>query len=235
MKILSFGSYDEYKSVQVSANKLKFSQVYAEDPELRRIAAHFLKHSSTFARRASADRRGAGLGLCHGVRNGYEVRKLRSLLPNVNIIGTDISPTAEEVENCIVWDMHEIKPEWAGAVDFMYSNSWDHAYDPNLLFARWSECLAPGGRLYLSYTDLHSERGVNENTKIDVFGCSLDELARIVQPAFVLDEILDVAPVLTLQTWRRRLAYLREGQFERALTARLTSRRVQILVLRPSR
>jgi hypothetical protein len=224
MKILSFESYDEYKSVQVRANKLKFSQVYAEDPELRRIAAHFLKHS-----------RGAGLGLCHGVRNGYEVRKLRSLLPNVSIIGTDISPTAEEVENCIVWDMHEIKPEWVGAVDFMYSNSWDHAYDPNLLFARWSECLAPGGRLYLSYTDLHSERGVNENTKIDVFGCSLDELARIVQPAFVLDEILDVAPVLTLQTWRRRLAYLREGQLEKALMARLTSRRVQVLVLRPSR
>lgn len=224
MKILSFESYDEYKGVQVSANKLKFSQVYAEDPELKRIAAHFLKHG-----------RREGLGLCHGVRNGYEVRKLRSLLPGVNIIGTDISPTAGQVENCIVWDMHEIKPEWAGAVDFMYSNSWDHAYDPNLLFARWSESLAPGGRLYLSYTDLHSERGVNENTKIDVFGCSLDELVRIVQPWLVLDEILDVAPALTLQTWRRRLAYLREGELEKALTARLTSRRVHILVLRPSR
>lgn len=223
MKVLGFDSYEEYRHVQISANKLKFSQVYAEDPELKRIAGHFLKHT-----------RGEGLGLCHGVRNGYEVRKFRSLLPGVNIVGTDISPTAEEVDNCIVWDMHELKPEWVGAVNFMYSNSWDHAYDPNLLFARWSESLAPHGRLYLSYTDLHSERGVNENTKIDVVGCSLDELIRMVQPTLVLDDVLEIKPMLTLQTWRRRFAYVGDGQLVRALTARLTSRRVQILVLRRS-
>jgi hypothetical protein len=221
MKILSFESYEEYKQVQVGANTLKFSQVYAEDPELKRIAAHFLTQN-----------RGQGLGLCHGVRNGYEVRKLRSLIPAINIIGTDISHTAEKVANCIVWDMHEVKPEWIGAVSFMYSNSWDHAYDPNLLFARWSECLSADGRLYLSYTDLHSERGVSESTKIDVVGCSLDELIRIVQPKFVLEDLLEVQPALTFQTWRRRFAYLREGQVVRALTARLTSRRVHILVLR---
>ena len=221
MKILTFESYEEYKRVQVSANTLKFSQVYAEDPELKRIAAHFLTHNCN-----------EGLGLCHGVRNGYEVRKFRSLMPALNIIGTDISPTAEKIANCIVWDMHELKPEWVGAVNFMYSNSWDHAYDPNLLFARWSECLAPDGRLYLSYTDLHSERGVSENTKIDVVGCSLDELIRMVQPRFVLEDLLEVEPTLTLQTWRRRLAYLRAGQLVRALTARFSSRRVHILVLR---
>jgi hypothetical protein len=220
MKVLSFDSYDEYKQVQVSANRLKFGQVYAEDPELRRIASHFLTHT-----------RDEGLGLCHGVRNGYEVRKLRSLMPAVNIIGTDISHTAEKIENCIVWDMHATKPEWAGSVKFMYSNSWDHAYDPDLLFARWSDTLAPDGRLYLSYTDLHSEQGINEDTKIDVVGCSLDELIRLVQPRFVLEDLLEIRPALTLQTWRRRFAYLRAGQLATALTARLTSRRVQVLVL----
>ena len=223
MKVLGFDSYEEYRHVQISANKLKFSQVYAEDPELKRIAGHFLRHT-----------RGEGLGLCHGVRNGYEVRKFRSLMPALNLVGTDISPTAEKVDNCIVWDMHEVKPEWVGAVSFMYSNSWDHAYDPNLLFARWSESLAPHGRLYLSYTDLHSERGVNEDTKIDVVGCSLDELIRMVQPTLVLDDVLEIKPMLTFQTWRRRFAYLGDGQPVKALTARLSSRRVQILVLRRS-
>jgi hypothetical protein len=221
MKILGFETYEEYKQIQVNANTLKFSQVYAEDPELKRIASHFLRYG-----------RGEGLGLCHGVRNGYEVRKLRSLMPAINIIGTDISHTAEKVANCIVWDMHEVRREWIGAVDFMYSNSWDHAYDPNLLFARWSQSLAPEGRLYLSYTDLHSEKGVNENTKIDVVGCSLDELIRLVQPRFVLEDLLEVEPTLTFQTWRRRFNYLRRGQLARALTARFSSRRVQILVLR---
>lgn len=221
MKILSFESYDQYKQIQVNANALKFTQVYAEDPELRRIASHFRRHG-----------RSEGLGLCHGVRNGYEVRKLRSLIPGINIIGTDISDTAAKIDNCIVWDMHEVKPEWLGAVNFMYSNSWDHSYDPNLLFARWSESLAPDGRLYLSYTDLHSERGVTEDTKIDVVGCSLDELLRLVQPRFVLEDLLEIEPTLTVQTWRRRLAYVREGQFVKAVINRFSSRRVQILVLR---
>ena len=221
MKILSFESYEEYRQIQVAANKLKYEQVFAEDPELKRVAAHFRAHG-----------RGASLGLCHGVRNGYEVRKLRALLPAVNIVGTDISDTVGNVQNCIVWDMHEVKPEWFGAVGFMYSNSWDHTYDPDLLFARWSECLLADGRLYLSYTDLHSEKGINESTKIDVFGCSLDELTRIVQRRFVLEDLLEVSPSMTFQTWRRRIAYLRHGHVVKALTARPTSRRVHVLVLR---
>lgn len=34
MKIFSFGSYEEYKRIQVAANKPKYDQAYAEDPEL---------------------------------------------------------------------------------------------------------------------------------------------------------------------------------------------------------
>jgi hypothetical protein len=221
MKILSFESYDEYRRIQSAASSVKHGQVYAEDPELKRIAAHF--RSLGFE---------SGRGLCHGVRNGYEVRKLRALLPGVDIIGTDISETAATITHCISWDMHEIKPEWVRAIDFIYSNSWDHTYDPNLLFTRWSESLSPRGRLYLSYTDLHSERGVTETTKIDAFGCSLDELIRLLQRTFVLDDLLEIQPMVTLQTWRRRLVFLQAGRLGRALTARLTSRRVQVLVLR---
>jgi hypothetical protein len=221
MKLLTFGDYDEYKRIQVAANKLKYYQVYAEDPELRQIAAHF--------------RRGgvrAGMGLCHGVRNGYEVHKLRSLLPDVDIIGTDISDTATAIPHCIEWDMHEVKPEWVGHIDFMYSNSWDHTYDPSLLFAGWSACLSPAGRLYLPYTEWQSERGVTEATRIDVFGCSLDELVGAVRQHFQVDDVLDVAPRFTTQVIRRRIGFLRAGEFRRALTAKITSRRVIVLVLK---
>lgn len=60
MKLLTFHDYNEYKRVQVAANKLKYHNVYAEDPELRRIASHF-----------GARVMKARTGLCHGVRNGY--------------------------------------------------------------------------------------------------------------------------------------------------------------------
>jgi hypothetical protein len=221
MKLLTFSSYDEYKRVQVAANKLKYHNVYAEDPELRRIAADFksrVKH--------------ARAGLCHGVRNGYEVRKLRQLLPAVNIVGTDISETAATIPNCIVWDMHELKPEWINRIDFIYSNSWDHTYDPEMMFARWSKCLSEKGRLYLPYTNLQSEVGVTDNTKIDVFGCSIDELLDILRKSFVVDDVLEVRPRLTAQVFRRRFAHLRAGEIMKSLTARIISRRILIFVLR---
>jgi hypothetical protein len=221
MKLLRFENYDEYRQAQIAANESKFGDVFAEIPVLRRIAAHFGRRSAT-----------SRVGLCHGVRNGYEVRRLRRLLPRVDIMGTDISSTAARIPNCIVWDMHDVKPEWRGAVDFMYSNSWDHTYDPELLFARWSECLSPSGRQYLSYTDLHSERGVVETSKSDPFGCSLDELIRMVQRSYTLDDVLEVRPRFTCQAFTRRMAHIRARRFTRALTARLRSRRVQVLVLR---
>lgn len=221
MKLLTFHDYDEYKRVQVAANKLKYHNVYAEDPELRRIAAHF-----------GARAMKARTGLCHGVRNGYEVKMLRRLLPAVDIVGTDISETAATVPNCIVWDMHEVKSEWLSRTDFMYSNSWDHTYDPELMFPRWSSCLSEDGRLYLPYTELQSERGVTDRTKIDVFGYSIDELLGILRKSFTLEDMLEVTPRLTTQAFRRRFAHALAGELTKALTARITSRRVLILVLR---
>ena len=220
MKLLTFRDYDEYRRVQATANELKFHNVFAEDPELRRIASHF-----------SARARDARTGLCHGVRNGYEVKMLRRLLPDVDIIGTDISETASRVPHSIVWDMHEVKPEWKGRTDFMYSNSWDHTYDPERLFASWSECLSERGRLYLPYNDLQSERGVTEATKIDPFGCSVDELIALLRTAFVVDDLLEVTPRVTTQVFRRRAAHLLAGEPWKALTARITSRRLLVFVL----
>ena len=221
MKLLTFRDYDEYRQVQAAANELKFHNVFAEDPELRRIASHF-------AARATNARR----GLCHGVRNGYEVRVFRRLLPGVDIIGTDIAPTAARVPHSIVWDMHDVKPEWRGNIDFMYSNSWDHTYDPDKLFASWSECLSENGRLYLPYNDLQSERGVTETTKIDAFGCSVDELIAILRKSFLVEDALEVSPRVTSQVFRRRVAHLFAGEPWKALTARLTSRRLLVFVLR---
>jgi hypothetical protein len=221
VKLLEFDSYEEYRSAQIAANRLKFKSVFADDEELRRISEHF----------RTAVPCGAN-GLCHGVRNGYEVQMLRRLLPEMDIIGTDISETAATVPHCIVWDMHDLKPEWIGAIDFMYSNSWDHSFNPPLLFSRWAECLSPSGRLYLPYTELHSERGATEDTKFDVFGCSLDELIRILQRTLILEDVLEIHPRLTKKAWKRTLMYLRTGRFGKLIRGSLRSPRVVVLVLR---
>jgi hypothetical protein len=221
MKLLKFHSYEEYKQAQVAANRLKFKNVFAEDDELRRVAASF-KASVTTGR----------TGLCHGVRNGYEVQMLRGLLPGLDIIGTDISETAMAVPNCIVWDMHDVKEEWIGNIDFMYSNSWDHTFDPHLLFSRWTSCLSSNGRLYLPYTELHSDRGSSDGAKSDAFGCALDELIDILRSSLILEDVLEIQPRFSRKVWKRRLSALRSGRLSRVVNAPLRSRRILVLVLR---
>jgi hypothetical protein len=221
MRLLKFSSLDEYRAIQIKANKQKFKNVFADDAELHSIAEDFL-------RRGTHGR----FGLCHGVRNGYEVRFLQSELPALDIVGTDISDTAAEIPGCVVWDMHEVKPEWKGKVDFLYSNSWDHSYDPVLLFSRWSESLSDRGLMYIPYTDRHSEDGVTEESKYDSFGCSLDELITIAQRTLVLDDIMEIIPRFSGKILKNRLSYLRAGRFSHIFREPLVSRRVVILVLR---
>jgi hypothetical protein len=217
VKLLTYSDYNEYKDIQIAANRLKFRSVWVEDAELIRIA-HYVCDQVPDARR----------GVCHGVRNGYEVQRLRSLLPRVDLEGTDIAESADRVPHCMTWDMHDVRADWIGSLDVMYSNSWDHSYNPALLFQRWSECLSPTGRLFLSYSDLHSDRGVSRGSKTDPFGCSCDELIRILQWNFVVEDVLDVVPSLSWRTWRQRAIHLRAGRLWRALRA---SRRTKVFVL----
>jgi hypothetical protein len=90
----------------------------------------------------------------------------------VEVIGTDIAPTATEFPNVIQWDFHDVKPEWIRKVDFIYSNSWDHSYDPERLFKTWMDCLSPRGRLFIAWTPAHSAPADDA----DCFSASLEEL-----------------------------------------------------------
>jgi hypothetical protein len=45
-------------------------------------------------------------------------------------MGTEISDTAGQFPYTIQWDFHKTKAEWIDATDFIYSNCFDHSYDP---------------------------------------------------------------------------------------------------------
>lgn len=160
MELFKHPSKDSYVQAQILKNKKKLLVIASSDEELSVIARYV---------RTNIPR--AGFGICHGVRNGYEVQRLRRLL-GIEIIGTDIAPTATEFPNVIQWDFHDVKPEWIRKVDFIYSNSWDHSYDPEQLFKTWMDCLSPGGRLYISWTPSHSAPADGA----DCFSASLEEL-----------------------------------------------------------
>src|SRR5204862_6070360 len=97
--------------------------------------------------------------LCHGTRNGGEQKFfLSSLSKPATILGTEISDNAAEFPMTIEWDFHEVKPEWIGAADIIYSNSWDHSYDPRKLFSAWLSCLRLGGVMVLEWSRQHGGR-----------------------------------------------------------------------------
>ena len=126
------------------------------------------------AARAGGDK--IGFGLCHGVRRGKEQSWFRKKLDGANVIGTDISETATQFENTVQWDFHDDNPDWQGKCDFVYSNSWDHAYDPGKAFAAWSRCLKPGGWLLIDHTRGHMPKSSNV---LDPFGATREALIKI--------------------------------------------------------
>lgn len=177
MKLLKFDTYEDYVKTQTKTNKRKLQFVWVSDKELKAISKYIQAHIPD-----------ASLGICHGVRNGYEVQKLRMLL-GFEIIGTEISDTALKMPNVIQWDFHEIKDEWINSVDFIYSNSWDHSYDPDQMLANWMKCIRQNGRSFLEWTPEHKD---SEVRGADCFGGSLNEIIEWVNKSYEVETVLEI-------------------------------------------
>ena len=106
-----------------------------------------------------------------------------------DVFGTEISDTATEFPHTIQWDFHEVKDEWVGAKDFVYSNSWDHSFDPKMAFRNWANCLKPGGFLLLDHGwNYQVDRvnpldpfGISEEGLVDLLNTELADLGEVVE------------------------------------------------------
>lgn len=157
--------YDLYRQVQEEGNRRKLDQVWVNEDAIRRLAE------------AALARGPVQRVLCHGTRNGAEQRFFQAAIPGVQVLGTEISSTATQFPDTIQWDFHDLKDEWVGSWDLLYSNSWDHAFDPERLFANWIASLRPGGMMGLEHTTQHQPESV---TPLDPFGISYDGLVALV-------------------------------------------------------
>lgn len=162
-----FDDYESYRRVQEEGNKAK-------------LGAQFVKKSHIFflADWMAAQGAKVGFGLCHGVRRGKEQAWFRKKLPGAEVIGTDISATASQFENTVQWDFHDENPDWEGRASFVYTNSWDHAYDPAKAFRAWVKCLKPGGWLLLDHTRGHMPKASNV---LDPFGATREAVIRMLE------------------------------------------------------
>lgn len=153
-RLMSYSSYEQYVAIQTEGNKRKIDQVWADEATINVICQYIRENIP-----------GAKKGLCHGSRNGTEVRWFADRL-GVEVIGTDISETAPQY-GLTQWDFHNENTDWTGQFDFVYTNSHDHAHDPKKAFTTWIGQLAPGGKLFVEHTIGQSPATVKQ---LDPFG-----------------------------------------------------------------
>lgn len=102
--------------------------------------------------------------LCHGAFRGSETDRFKFY---GKVIGTDLAPEHPDV---IEHDFRIQKEEWIGQFDLIYSNSLDHADDPESCIQVWLDQLTPDGLMFIQWTPAHIE--VNGG---DCFGAHLHE------------------------------------------------------------
>ena len=156
-KIHKYKNYDEYKDTQIFFNKQKINKVWADEKTLK-IVSNFLKENIKSEKIK---------GLCHGSRNGFEQKCFINEIPNAEVIGTDISETANDYDNSIVHDFHDEKKDWIENFDFVYSNSLDQSYDPEKALNTWINQVKKDRYVIIEHSDQH---GVISSGKMDPFG-----------------------------------------------------------------
>ncbi len=117
--------HEHYMKIQTNANRKKINNIWAREEDIATISDYIKSRFSTLE-----------FGICHGTRRGLEQKWFSKFL-DCSVIGTEISDTAEEFDNTVQWDFHEVKAEWIGKADFIYSNSLDHSYDPEKALNSW--------------------------------------------------------------------------------------------------
>ena len=162
MKIYEYRDYDHYKEAQVAANIKKLHAHWCSESTVELIAERYPDAKNI---------------ICHGARNGSEVRFFQKHYPEATVIGTDIYHTANDISDMVEWDFHEINEEWIGKFDLLYTNSFDHCYDPDKCLRAWIGQLNDDGVLCIELM----QGADNKSSEMDPLEISKTEYHRLLE------------------------------------------------------
>lgn len=177
MLLKNYKDYDSYYRSQARTHaRKKDGVVWVRREEVQEIS-QYLFRSFTFDTESMK-------GLCHGVRCGKELELFRECVAvNLEIIGTDI--LEKDNPDIVKHDFHDVKEEWIGAFDFVYTNSFDHCYDPAKCVKAWLGQLKPNGLLFVEWSKY--SMGIRGG---DCFSASLHEYMQILDTFGDLQSLL---------------------------------------------
>ena len=185
MKFWKFKDYEKYKSAQVAGYTAKFSTH-------RWVDTHGMRGLVSYIKDYNSD---VSFGICHGTRRGIEQEEFNKTFEaidmDVNVIGTEIAGDAKtRFKDTIEWDFHEVKDEWIENVDFIYSNSFDHSYDPEKALNSWMKCLNEKGLCFIEWSDDSN----SPSRPMDPYQASYEEYKELFESKFEVVDVLQNEP-----------------------------------------
>ena len=183
MKSYQYKNYDHYIESQKEANRKKSKNVWAVEENIKAICDYINKNYAIPMPLK---------GLCHGTRGGHEQKWFMKYIYDSKVIGSEIGDAS--APNTVQHDFNKIKPEWIDEFDFIYSNSFDHSYDPATTFNIWCNQLKSGGLLILEYDKRNEHTGeVSKSVnKTDPNSITIEELIVLIPQWFAGAEVIDV-------------------------------------------
>jgi hypothetical protein len=199
MKQYIYKNYKEYVSCQRAGFEKKKDRVWCIEENIKAIADYLKPNNPS-------------KGICHGTRGGYEQIWFMKYLADCEVIGTEIGDFT--APNTIQCDFNQEYPDLVGKFDFLYSNSFDHAFEPQKTAKIWFNQLNPGGFLILEWDKRQEHTGDISKAvnKLDCVSLTFDELQKkIIEwcPVTAKLEILDM-PVVT-NKFRKALIVQKQG------------------------
>ena len=129
-------------------------------------------------------------GICHGIRNGYEVFEFRNNLDTKEIFGTDIHFNHRNNDPYFFkLDFHESVSKWDNKFDFVYTNSLDHAHDPLKCLKSWCQSLKENGIIIINFTDAHTPAAAGEP---EYFSFSIKSLINLISKNISNLKLIDI-------------------------------------------
>jgi len=183
MKIYEYKNYEHYKKEQIAANYQKLSWSFKNKAHMEEIKK----------RKNSANNI-----ICHGTRRGGEQLEFLKQYPDAYVIGTEISDTATQFPNTIEHDFNVQKQEWIENFDIVYSNAFDHSFDPDTTIEVWKQQLNKDGLMYLVWPN-HSN---SQSTSFDPLSGTRDELVVFLQKHELEVEVTDMPQMLECKVKR---------------------------------
>ena len=157
MKLHKYDSEEQYREIQIEANKRKLDWVWVKRSSIQRIVQFMVDNVWETEINDTEPSEYAALKkvLCHGTRNAKEQKLFREFIAKMYdmiVIGTEISPTADQFSDTIQWDFHDQKPDWIGNFDIVYSNALDHSHSPKECVQTWLDQLNEDGLLFVEWS-----------------------------------------------------------------------------------